>query len=132
MTGHSWVRPGQKTLPIIAEAAGYDGHYQRWHISGGATGAANAIWKREFGQYGNNPPEPILIPAIATGQWDVMTWGCYFDERATFYEQWTDLCLDYNPEMIFFIQEPWPRLDFDLWPIVDWVDPDVEFRSFPF
>ena len=56
MTGHSWVAPGRKTLPEIAEAAGFENHHQRWHMSGGPTGAANAIWLKEFGKW----PAPAL------------------------------------------------------------------------
>jgi hypothetical protein len=111
MTGHSWVAPGRKTLPLIAEAAGRDGHRQRSHTSGGATGAANAIWLKEFGKWSTDPPKPVLLPAIATGQWDVMTWGCYTDDKPEFYSQWIDLCLKYNPKMEFCIQDGWPRFD---------------------
>ncbi len=112
MTGHSWVRPAEKTLPLIAEAAGYTGHHQRGHLSGGATGAANAIWKKEFGQYGHLKPLPVLVPAIETGKWDVMTWGSYYGDQPEFYLQWIRLCLEYNPNMVFFIQDGWPRPDF--------------------
>ena len=111
MTGHSWVAPGRRTLPLIAEAAGRTGHQQRWHMSGGPTGAANAIWLKEFGKWSDAPPNPVLLPAIATGQWDVMTWGSYYEDKPEFYTQWIDLCLEYNPNMEFCIQDGWPRFD---------------------
>jgi hypothetical protein len=112
MTGHSWVAPGRKTLPEIAEAAGFENHHQRWHMSGGPTGAANAIWLKEFGKWHKEePPNPVLLPAIATGQWDVMTWGSYYEDQPEFYTQWIDLCLEYNPKMEFCIQDGWPRFD---------------------
>ena len=117
MMGHSWVAPARKTLSPIAKAAGFDGHQLRWHLSGGATGVANSIWKKEFGKYGERPSEPILLPAITTGQWDVLTLGvCYLGDRPEFYSQWIDLCLKYNHEMMFYIQSRWPR--------ANWIKPD--------
>lgn len=111
MTGHSWVAPGRKTLPIIAAAAGWEGHRQRAHISGGGTGAANSIWLKEFGQWNENGPRAVLVPAIATGAWDVMTWGAYYLDRPEYFIQWIDFCLEHNPEMIFRLQDGWPRFD---------------------
>jgi len=112
MTGHSWVAPGRKTLPAIAAAAGYGGHRQRSHTSGGATGAANAIWLKEFGKWKEGaPPNPVLMPAVLTGSWDVMTWGSYYGDKPTYYSQWIDLCLKHNPDMVFFIQDGWPRFN---------------------
>lgn len=108
MTGHSWVAPGRITLPLIAAAAGYDGHHQRSHTSGGASGSANAIWLTEFGKFKNKPAQPILLPAIATGQWDVMTWGMFYGDTPQVYSQWIDVCLAHNPGMVFYIQDGWP------------------------
>lgn len=110
MTGHSWVAPANRTLPGIARAAGLDGHRQRVHLSGGATGAANAIWLKEFGKFKTDAPKPILIPALATGEWDVMTWGSYYNDKTENFSQWIDLCVKYNPDMKFFIQDGWPRV----------------------
>jgi len=109
MTGHSWVAPARKTLPTIAVAAGFDEHRQRSHTSGGGTGSANAIWLKEFGKYDEHPPKPILLPAITTGQWDVMTWGSYYEDKPEYYSQWIDVCLQANPGMEFCIQDGWPR-----------------------
>ncbi|MFP6878296.1 MAG: hypothetical protein VCA37_15815 [Roseibacillus sp.] len=111
MTGHSWVAPGRKTLPDIAAAAGFKDHHQQAHLSGGGTGAANAIWLKEFGKYDGKPPRAILVPAIATGQWDVMTWGGYYQDKPEYFTQWIDLCLDHNPKMTFCLQDGWPRYD---------------------
>ena len=111
MAGHSWVRPGERALPGIVKAAGVSGHHQRAHMGGGGTGSANSIWLKEFGEYDSNPPRPILLPALATGEWDAMSWGPYYQDIPEFYSQWIELCLRYNPDMKFYIQEPWPRLD---------------------
>ncbi|MEM0898142.1 MAG: hypothetical protein AAGJ79_14790 [Verrucomicrobiota bacterium] len=112
MTGHSWVAPGRKTLPGIAEAAGHEGHQQRSHTSGGATGAANAIWLKEFGKWMNRASaNPVLVPAIVTGEWDVMTWGGFYEDKVEYFSQWIDLCLKHNPDMVFYIQDGWPRFD---------------------
>ncbi|MBW8039676.1 MAG: hypothetical protein FVQ85_06715 [Planctomycetes bacterium] len=107
-TGHSWVAPALWTLPAIAKAAGLDGHHQRKHISGGGSGTANAIWLAEIGKSdGNSEPNPILIPAIATGRWDVMTWGIFHNDKPENFEQWIDFCLKYNPKMVFYLQDAW-------------------------
>lgn len=110
MTGHSWVAPGQTSLLKIAEGAGLDGHHQRFHSGGGGTGSANAIWLKEFGKWKTGvEANPILIPAIVTGEWDVMTWGSYYEDKPEYYTQWIDLCLKHNPETVFYVQGGWPR-----------------------
>lgn len=107
MTGHSWVGPGKKTLPLIAEAAGYDGHQQRHHGGGGIHGSAPYVWESEtIGREGKK--RQILLPAIATGQWDVMTWGVFVGDTPQDYMKWISLCLKYNQDMVFYIQDGWP------------------------
>ena len=108
MTGHSWVAPGHRTLSAIAAAAGFDGHHQRAHLSGGSTGSANSIWLTEFGKFRDKPAQPLLFPAIATGQWDVMSWGAFYGDTTECYTQWIDVCLKTNPNMTFLIQDGWP------------------------
>jgi hypothetical protein len=108
MTGHSWVAPGKITLPAIAKAAGFKDHIQRDHTSGGASGSANSIWLNEHGQDKNKPTRVILLPAIPTGQWDVMTWGMYSNDTPHDYIQWMEPCLKANPAMVFYIQDGWP------------------------
>lgn len=110
-TGHSWVAPAHRTLPGIARAAGLDGHQQRVHLSGGATGAANSIWLKEFGKFKQDAAKPVLMPAIATGEWDVMTWGSYYLDKPEYFGQWIDVCRQYNPDMKFYVQDGWPRVN---------------------
>jgi hypothetical protein len=93
MTGHRWVAPARKTLPDIARAAGLDGHHQRSHTSGGGSGSANSIWLLEFGKFKDKLKTPILLSAIATGQWAVMTWGAFLGDTPAHYIQWIDVCL---------------------------------------
>jgi hypothetical protein len=109
MTGHSFVAPATRTLPALAAAAGFDGHRQRFHTSGGSTGSANAIWLTEFGKFKDKPAAPILPPAIATGQWDVLSWGAFYHDTPECYSQWIDVCLKKNPQMVFLIQDGWPQ-----------------------
>lgn len=110
MTGHSWVEPGIRTLKPLAKAAGYAGHRQVTHTGGGSSGSANAIWLKEFGKYKDGvEAQPILIPAIATGQWDVMTMGPYPGDKLENYTQWVDFCLKHNPKMTFLVQDAWPQ-----------------------
>jgi hypothetical protein len=103
------VAPATRTLPAIATAAGFDGHRQRFHTSGGSTGSANAIWLSEFGKFRDKPATPILLPAIATGQWDVLSWGAYYHDTPECYTPWIDVCLKKNPDMVFLIQDGWPQ-----------------------
>jgi hypothetical protein len=81
---------------------------QRDHTSGGGSGSARSIWLNEHGQDKQKTKRVILLPAIATGQWDVMTWGMYFGDSPADYTQWIDLCLKANPAMSFYIQDGWP------------------------
>ncbi len=113
-TGHSWVAPAMKTLGPIALAAGLDGHRLRSHLNGGSKGSARSIWAAEHGREYPGRPEgttqkTILLPAIDTGQWDVMTWGSYTWDAPEDYTRWIDVCLKSNPAMIFYIQDYWPR-----------------------
>ena len=112
-TGHSWVMPALGTISPIATAAGYTGHHLLSHTSGADHGSARSIWAAEQGlDYpGRNqaPPKTILLPAIATGQWDVMTWGVYRWDKPEDYFPWIDACLQTNPAMIFYIQDAWPE-----------------------
>lgn len=110
-TGHSWVGPALRTLPEIAAAAGLDGQHIRSHTGGGRTGSANAIWRKEFGKYADEPARPILLPAIATGQWDVMTWGAFYGDRPEYFSQWIDVSLKANSKMVFYLQDGWPIFD---------------------
>ncbi len=107
-TGHSWVGPAMRTFPEIAAAAGLGGHRHRRHLGGGGSGSANSIWRKELGKYKDgSAPRPILLSAIATGQWDVMTWGLYHRDRPEYFEQWIDFCLRHNPDMVFYLQDAW-------------------------
>jgi hypothetical protein len=112
-TGHSWVAPALRTLGPIALADGYTGHHLLAHTSGGDKGSVRSIWASEQGlDYpGRNqaPPSTILLPAIATGQWDVMTWGVYRWDKPEDYFPWIDACLKANPAMLFYVQDGWPE-----------------------
>ena len=114
VTGHSWVAPALDTIGPIAAAAGYTGHHLLSHISGGDTGSARSIWAAEHGlDYpGRNqaPQKTILLPALATGQWDVMVWGVYRWDKPEDYTPWLDACLKANPAMVFYIQDGWPQV----------------------
>ena len=109
ITGHSWVAPANKALPGITAAAGLDDHQQRAHLSGGATGAANSIWLKEFGKFDKQPAKPIIIPALATGAWDVLVWGSYYADKPEYFGQWIEVAQRHNPDMEFLIQDGWPR-----------------------
>lgn len=107
-SGHSWVAPALKTLPRIALADGLSRHQQRYHIRGAAGGSAIAIWAIETGLFGKK--REVLKPLIADGSWDVMTLGAFYHDRAAYYVPWFDYCLKHNPDMIFYIQDGWPRV----------------------
>ena len=50
-----------------------------------------------------------MLPAIATGQWDVMTWGVFTWDKPEDYAKWIDVCLKANSSMVFYVQDGWPR-----------------------
>lgn len=112
-TGHSWVKPAMKTIGPIASAAGFDEQHLRFHYSGGPKGSARSIWAEEHGldypgRQEGAPRRTILLPAIETGQWDVMTWGACGWDTPEDYTNWVDVCLKANPGMTFYIQDLWP------------------------
>ena len=113
-TGHSWVAPAMKTLSPIALAAGFDGHHLLSHLNGGGKGSARSIWAAEKGldfpgRAKDEPKRTILLPAIETGQWDVLTWGAFTWDKPEDYTNWIDVCLKANPHMVFYVQDGWPR-----------------------
>jgi hypothetical protein len=113
-TGHSWVAPAMKTLSPIALAAGFDGHHLLSHLNGGGKGSVRSIWAAEKGldypgRAKDEPKRTILLPAIETGQWDVMTWGAFTWDKPEDYTNWIDVCLKANPGMVFYVQDGWPR-----------------------
>jgi hypothetical protein len=93
-----------KTIGPIALAANFDGHHLLSHLNGGGKGSARSIWAAEHGLDYPGRPEgaqkrTILLPAIETGQWDVMTWGAYTWDKPEDYTNWIDVCLKVNPGM---------------------------------
>jgi hypothetical protein len=47
-TGHSFMAPGYKTLPLICRAAGFE-QPLHLHTGGGMTGSARFKWEQEDG-----------------------------------------------------------------------------------
>ncbi|WP_145419240.1 hypothetical protein [Planctomycetes bacterium K23_9] len=110
-TGHSFMSPGYGTLPKIVAAAGYDQPRPVTHVGGGMTGSARYKWEQENGIFQfNRKPKPLLLATIANAQWDAMMWGPYYNDRAEYYSCWTDFCLKYNPDMVFYLSDAWPQL----------------------
>ena len=108
-TGHSWMKPGYRTLPEIAKAAGLK-QQLRMHYSGGETGGLRMMWERENGILSyKGKGKTVCMPAIATGKWDVMIWGCYTNDRPTYYFAWIDFCMKFNPKMEFYVFNAWPQ-----------------------
>jgi len=109
-TGHSFMGPGYKTLPIICRAAGFEQPLLT-HTGGGITGSARYKWEQENGifQFDGNP-KPKLLASISNAQWDAMMWGPYFNDRPAYYACWIEFCLKYNPHMTFYLSDAWPQL----------------------
>ncbi len=109
-TGHSFMAPGYRALPKICEAAGFN-QPLKLTVSGGVTGSTRYRWELENGifQFDGNP-RPTLLASIANAQWDVMTWGPYFNDQPRYYACWIDYCLKYNPGMKFYLSDAWPQL----------------------
>ena len=110
-TGHSFMAPGYKTLPIICRAAGFE-QPLHLHTGGGMTGSARYKWEQENGVFQfDRKPKPRLLSAIANGQWEAMMWGPYYRDRPIYYSCWIDFCLKYNPDMKFYLSDAWPQLE---------------------
>ncbi|MCB1088292.1 MAG: hypothetical protein KDM63_14685 [Verrucomicrobiae bacterium] len=110
-TGHSFMAPGYKTLPLICRAAGFD-QPMLTHTGGGITGSARYKWEEENGIFQfDGKPKPILLSSIANADWEAMIWGPYFNDRPAYYECWIDFCLKYHPEMKFYLSDAWPQVE---------------------
>ena len=111
-TGHSFMAPGYKTLPLIAPLAGFEQQALLTHTGGGITGSARYKWEQENGifQFAGKPV-PKLLASIANAKWDAMMWGPYYQDRPEFYTCWIDFCLKYNPDMKFYVADAWPQLE---------------------
>lgn len=108
-TGHSWMQPGFRTLPKIAEMAGLE-QQLRINVRGGERGAVRMMWELENGILSSRgKSQPVCMAAISTGQWDAMMWGSYTNDRAEYYRAWIDYCLKYNPKMEFYVFNAWPQ-----------------------
>ena len=110
-TGHSFMVPGYKTLPLIVQAAGFDKQVMVTHTGGGITGSARYKWEEENGIFQfSGRPKPKLLASISNANWDAMMWGPYFNDRPEYYRCWIDFCLKYNPQMKFYLSDAWPQL----------------------
>ena len=94
-TGHSFMAPGYKTLPLIVQAAGFGEQVMVTHTGGGITGSARYKWEQENGifQFAGRP-KPKLLASISNAKWDAMMWGPYFNDRPEYYRCWIDFCLN--------------------------------------
>ena len=111
-TGHSFMAPGYRSLPAIAQAAGLRQPPLFTHTGGGITGSARYKWEQENGIFQfEGRPAPKLLSSLANAQWDAMTWGPYFHDRPQYYECWIDFALKYNPKLKFYLSDAWPQLD---------------------
>ena len=107
-TGHSFMRPGYVTLPLITQAAGFDQPLSL-HLGGGIKGSARYKWEQENGIFEfDGKPLPKLLAAISNAKWEAMIWGPYGNDRPEFYTCWIDFCEKYNPGMKFFLSDAWP------------------------
>jgi hypothetical protein len=109
-TGHSFMAPGYKTLPLICEAAGME-QALFTHTGGGITGSARYKWEQENGIFDfDGKPLPKLLASIANADWEAMIWGPYFNDRPEYYSCWIDFSRKYHPDMNFFLSDAWPQL----------------------
>ena len=81
-TGHSFMAPGYKSLPLICKAAGFKQPLLT-HTGGGMTGSARYKWEQENGIFQfDGKPTPKLLASISNAEWEAMMWGPYFNDRA--------------------------------------------------
>lgn len=111
-TGHSFMAPGYKTFPAIANAAGLKQPPLLTHTGGGMTGSTRYKWEQENGIFQfDKKPTPKLLSSISNSSWDAMMWGPYYNDHPEYYSCWIDFCLKYNPDMKFYLSDAWPQLD---------------------
>ncbi|MBG87364.1 MAG: hypothetical protein CMO80_10745 [Verrucomicrobiales bacterium] len=109
-TGHSFMAPGYKTLPLIAKAAGMEQPLYT-HTGGGMTGSTRYKWEQENGIFQfDGRPTPKLLASISNAKWEAMMWGPYFNDKPEYYTCWVEFCLKYNPDMKFYLSDAWPQL----------------------
>lgn len=107
-TGHSFMRPGYVTLPLITQAAGFEQPLSL-HLGGGIKGSTRYKWEQENGIFEfDRKPLPKLLAAISNAKWEAMVWGPYTGDRPAFYTCWIDFCEKYNPGMKFYLSDAWP------------------------
>jgi hypothetical protein len=111
-TGHSFMMPGFRTLPLITKTAGLMQPPLVTHTGGGVTGSARYKWEQENGIFKfAGQPKPKLLASIANAPWDAMMWGPYYHDRPEYYRCWIDFCLKFHPEMKFYLSDAWPQID---------------------
>ena len=107
-TGHSFMAPAYKTLPVICRAVGFE-QPLCLHTGGGVKGSTRYKWEQENGIFKfDGKPLPKLLAAISNAEWEAMIWGPYGNDRPEFYTCWIDFCEQYNPGMKFFLSDAWP------------------------
>jgi len=107
-TGHSFMAPAYRTLPVICRAAGFE-QPLCLHTGGGVTGSTRYKWEQENGIFEfDGKPLPKLLTAISNAKWEAMIWGPYGGDRPEFYTCWIDFCEKYNPGMKYFLSDAWP------------------------
>ena len=104
-TGHSLVAPALGPFEVISKAAGFEGHLQIRQLSGGATGSPRAHWEK--------PQEQQVVKrALETGKCDVLTMGAHWEgSEVDDFARWIELGRKHNPNMAFYVQDAWPRLN---------------------
>ena len=91
-TGHSFMAPAYKTLPVICRAGGFE-QPLCLHTGGGITGSTRYKWEQENGIFKfDGKPLPKLLAAISNAEWEAMIWGPYGNDRPEFYTCWIDFC----------------------------------------
>ena len=99
-TGHSFMAPAYKTLPVICRAVGFE-QPLCLHTGGGITGSTRYKWEQENGIFEfDGKPLPKLLAAISNAEWEAMIWGPYGSDRPEFYTCWIDFCEKYNLSLI--------------------------------
>lgn len=107
-TGHSFMISGYNALRQICQAAGFTQELYL-HKGGGVTGSARYLWEKENGIFSfDRKPKPKLLASIANAEWDVMTWGPYYNDRPEFYTCWIEFSTRYHPQMKFYLSDAWP------------------------
>jgi hypothetical protein len=100
--GHSFFVPVALAFDTVASENDYSNHTLQSVFRGGASGSPRRLWEDETAR-------EKVVEALEAQPVELFGLTWFGEEFSSFddYKRWFDLALNYNPEMHFFIGQPW-------------------------